>query len=91
MSKPLVTADAVARWAALRPADEPYTYNSDCHCALGQYLRQTGVRFTSVGGYHWFDEQWRAHPIPDELSAALQGWPRTFGALHARLAASVTP
>ena len=79
----------VADWARSKPADETYVFSDCTDCALGQFLKETGMMaLPIVGPTAWTgpgDEPW--HPISGLLASALVDEPATFGALADRLSA----
>jgi hypothetical protein len=91
-------ADVLA-WARTKPADEGYCYTSSGHCALCQFLRETGrAEKPGVDPLTWTDLAKHSgrveFPIPPALDDALAAhgqfrdrtvnrW--TFGALVERL------
>lgn len=80
----------VAQWAASKPADERYDYNSNDNCALCQFLKEQGYTdIPLVGATRWtlHDAESGWNDIDDRLADALRFEPHTFGALADRLSA----
>lgn len=85
------TISDVLAWARTKPAGETYCYTSNGHCALAQFLRDTGrAAIPNVDPYSWRDEAGLLDSLDYErvLNAAVQThWTNddTFGALVVRL------
>ena len=76
--KPQLSIEAFAEFCERKPADEQYNYWSMTECACAQYARHLGGQLQGKRKAFWFKINVIATPEP-----------HTFGALAARLRASL--
>jgi hypothetical protein len=79
----------ILAWARMKPADEGYDYCSNGHCAIAQFLRETGrAKNPLVDIVGWCDgPRGNNHPYDTQIAAAANCASRysTFGAFADRL------
>jgi hypothetical protein len=87
MSKPVLTIEAFTDWVARQPADQKYPSTDASNCALAQYSAFLGLEWLAVEDklfpelLHNSDS-----PAADAILCS-----NTFGALHQRLTAVLSP
>lgn len=82
--KPQLSIEAFAAWCEKQPAERRYNYHSSEVCACGQYAAILGMK-----EYAWIDSYWGETSFWRRANGQAQIEPYTFGALAARLRASL--
>ena len=87
-----LSVEEFEKWLSGLPSDGQYLELDSRHCLLVDYVREhlRGWRVVARGGTISYESSWhtrgpRVAAIPPQIAEAVAGWPRTHGALLARL------
>ena len=84
MQNPL-TFEAFTKWLDGKPKDETYDFRACLSCAIGQYVREVGVKnFFGATATGWFDTEQEHHHTLIPHHSIVSDWPQTFGAAAER-------
>lgn len=86
--KDLMNLESLRDWLKTKPAEEEYSYGSNQHCLIAQFLKAQGVKSPCVGGFTWSKTRGGLeHDLSDNFRNVSFNFPRTFGGALARLEA----